>query len=655
MMNGFVWDKNEWKRNAFDLIKQNLWFAKDSKIAGRFDTAREDHLVAIYGDTQIGKTTLILNMIGIKNECLQEVYNTLRADQPMGKSSTSTAVIYSRSAEENLYGWALRPLNAPGTSMEYSDDKGIVTALKKIRGEVESGVVDADSILFISIPSRYFEDDAQNDNISIIDLPGDNAKNKNENAHATRLMTKYIPISSVCIIACRANEIVSLSSLEIPNTISWRDMEHRFVLAITRAYSVDNIRHHLIDQSLKDTESIYRYVQEKYTAEIRNYLGINNKTEIYPLEVGQSLQMLCDELGKISPEYTDAIRLAQKKALAQLRASIYVHEGERLQSALADLRTVIYGNSMIKQKNIEASINKVTQYENKLKQRREADIKYIDGLRAYLEKRRRELASIETVRDNICNLETTISTEEIWVELNEWLKQENHFNFPNKPLIKCYGEHRFQIFDHIKELFYNLATDFCVKLSSLDSDFSTAEFMLKANLILPVDGGIFETTKSRKHGLIMNMTADDIRTFLKELLISLSDMQKRTVNERETIYNVKANEIKAEIFLYTNKQNVLKKELSKIQIDIDNCDKEKRKLNLQKKKAQYHEAKDNDTLEEYLYYTGKAYTEYRNKLVSLINRPDISAEDKIKLTFYMGVLDEDYVKITGGDQYGEPE
>ena len=98
----FFLNKVDWQRKTFEMIKKDLISARDNHFV-KYDCAEENHLVMIYGKSQVGKTTLILNMIGIKTECFFEVYETLRAGVPRGNSSTSTAIIYTKCSITVIY------------------------------------------------------------------------------------------------------------------------------------------------------------------------------------------------------------------------------------------------------------------------------------------------------------------------------------------------------------------------------------------------------------------------------------------------------------------------------------------------------------------------------------------------------------------------
>lgn len=93
----------------------------------QYDGMQESYLVVVYGPSQIGKTSLILKLIGIRddNDCFQKVSQTLRTKEiTRGNSSTSTAIIYARSDTEQ---YALAVEDEPNKVSEklfFSDEKG---------------------------------------------------------------------------------------------------------------------------------------------------------------------------------------------------------------------------------------------------------------------------------------------------------------------------------------------------------------------------------------------------------------------------------------------------------------------------------------------------------------------------------------------------
>ena len=288
----FFLKRDNWQREAFDQIKKSLISAKDNRFI-QYDYSKENHLVMIYGKSQTGKTTLILNMIGINEEYFKEVYDTLRAGIPHGNSSTSTAIIYAKS-NNHQYGFSLSKINSVvDKEIEYCNSAEMISKLENMRKMVEANRANTEDILYIYIPCHYFTDDAIKYDISVMDMPGVESKNQKEKRHVENLMTRYMPISSVCIIVCQSNDIQSLESLELPISIDWKRMSHRFIIAITKAYTNGNTKNDYFEkEQAKRGQSFFEYVTLSYDNEIKNILGKNNQIEVFPIDVGESLIML---------------------------------------------------------------------------------------------------------------------------------------------------------------------------------------------------------------------------------------------------------------------------------------------------------------------------------------------------------------------------
>lgn len=75
-------ERSLWQKDAFDRIKASLLTARDNAFL-QYDGMQESYLVVVYGPSQIGKTSLILKLIGIRddNDCFQKVSQTLRTKE----------------------------------------------------------------------------------------------------------------------------------------------------------------------------------------------------------------------------------------------------------------------------------------------------------------------------------------------------------------------------------------------------------------------------------------------------------------------------------------------------------------------------------------------------------------------------------------------
>mgnify|MGYP000103791596 FL=1 len=150
-------ERSLWQKDAFDRIKASLLTARDNAFL-QYDGMQESYLVVVYGPSQIGKTSLILKLIGIRddNDCFQKVSQTLRTKEiTRGNSSTSTAILYARSDTEQ---YALAVEDEPNKVSEklfFSDEKELEAKLIEVRSRVVKNRESARSVLHIDIPRQF--------------------------------------------------------------------------------------------------------------------------------------------------------------------------------------------------------------------------------------------------------------------------------------------------------------------------------------------------------------------------------------------------------------------------------------------------------------------------------------------------------------------
>src|SRR5690606_2308028 len=112
--------------------------------------------IAVYGQSQVGKTTLILKLIGIKEEHYEEISSVLRADIPKGKSVTPTSIIYLKSKDNYFY-------YKEGDKECRVNKNELKEKLKDLRTRVEKNIEinnleELQSNVLIKIPLIYFEE-----------------------------------------------------------------------------------------------------------------------------------------------------------------------------------------------------------------------------------------------------------------------------------------------------------------------------------------------------------------------------------------------------------------------------------------------------------------------------------------------------------------
>ena len=651
-------EKEKWQRDTFNRIKNNLVCAKGNRFL-RYEDSREEHLVIIYGKPQVGKTTLILSMIGIKDEFFEEVYDTLRAGITRGNSSTSTAIIYSRS-DNDMYGCVLAPLDdIQSQRVNYCNKTEMTEELAKVRQDVESNRIKTNSILFVSIPNKYFIQDTSKEIISIMDMPGVGSRNHKEDIHLRNLLTRYIPISSVCIIVCRANDIVSLESLALPNEIDWKRLAHRFLLVITNAYSDGTTRNYFKKERQKREKGFYDYVKGEYTNEIRNILGSGNNTELYPIDIGGSLMRLCTN--EIRDE-EDRIEIVETKDrfLADLHDSIVAHKGEKLKSALMDLETMA---DRYRKDDAELIDKKIIQFREKISLIDEQKTRTTNNLKEIFpdvgdmdefegscesakEKIKEQIAEIKR-RCSRCEAECFESVNGFNDRIIKYIDDNGLCRYDRTGGILTDKNKQLLMFIH-KEIAYSVirfnqtickileeaglgAPDELALVSKI-YDKSVAAYQVS---LYPSQTGLFSPKRTVSLEIVNDICChiqqdiyDSLEKYIRSCKRQLCD-KADGLRRLEMIASTELRKLKEfpkDKKRYEQMIADLEKELEDISIKRD---------------------QDKKTLALYLEYAREAYLVQRDQTIRKINNCG-SADEKLMLILFLGLLDKDYQKVIGG-------
>ena len=204
---------------------------------GRLDGAAKR--VVVYGPTQVGKTTLILDLIGIKLELQKELGELLRGGAKAGSSSTSCAIIYNQWEKEQfglLFGdFESTTEEKPRCYSEEDFRKAIaeINSINRDKAEGESRVTQSGTVLYFYIPHSYFDDDAP-DNLQIVDLPGFGERNPKMGKKVDQMISALSRHVAGAILVVKSENIVKLGSEYKP----YFNMHAQNRLAIAVKYSL---------------------------------------------------------------------------------------------------------------------------------------------------------------------------------------------------------------------------------------------------------------------------------------------------------------------------------------------------------------------------------------------------------------------------------
>lgn len=244
--------------------------------------------VALYGKSQVGKTTFLLKLMGIKDECLSNIHDILRCGSKPGTAATPTAMIYKRTTESKF------KIHYSKCIKEFCDEIGIREELIELRKNVESQDYQQNEEIIIEIPELYFNNNYKF-NVQVCDLPGIDSSNEKERAHVEKIVKKFIPLSSLILVFQIGNDINDVSNLFNNSVMSeiygWKYLANRYRLIITRAYSAQSVVTDIKNNNLHlTTNEIKQFYREQANNDINNSNNVPEEVNIFLFELGDSLE-----------------------------------------------------------------------------------------------------------------------------------------------------------------------------------------------------------------------------------------------------------------------------------------------------------------------------------------------------------------------------
>jgi len=243
-------------------------------------TENKKIIISVYGPTQVGKTTLILSLLGIKEQYLEEISEFLRGKRDTGESATVTVTKYQISPTEHyiikLPNQKEKVIHTPGQLEEQ---------MAQLRHQVETGTIQSVEPVAIAIPKSKFKE--QVITIELIDLPGIESAEKKELKHVERCVKYWIPNSHVCLIVNGAGDLTFLRDIKMPQLMHWYDYPENYFVVLTRAFSPESVQRRINKDQIKNANEVMGYYNKEIQDIIKRQPG-----SIYPVEIGRSLKRL---------------------------------------------------------------------------------------------------------------------------------------------------------------------------------------------------------------------------------------------------------------------------------------------------------------------------------------------------------------------------
>ena len=321
----------KWAFDAYDRFIGSL----GEEMRAHFPTgdALGEAYVVVFGRTQVGKTTLLLDLMGVSPRHAARVSAVLRGGREIGKSATATAMEYRRSPDDR---WRLHWK----AEQVLDDDKAMEAELGELRENMSSGRLVVDAPVKVSIPASCF--DAATDarlRVRMLDLPGDNPRNGMEQKHVTDMAEKYVPNADLILLVGRADDLSFLNpdALTLPRIQDWRIIPQRFRIITTYSFTPDSQRK---AAQAADGPLDANYFRQRLRQQIETFGRPLPEDEVppdllFPLEFGDSWASqaargdgLHERVNPVVEELKQQLRHDIKESATQygrLRSAIQVH------------------------------------------------------------------------------------------------------------------------------------------------------------------------------------------------------------------------------------------------------------------------------------------------------------------------------------------
>lgn len=273
-----------WAFRAYDRFVASLSPEIRERLAHKGQ--QEEAYVVVFGNTQVGKTTLLLDLMGVEPASLERVSRVLRGGRAQGKSATATTMEYRRSADQR---WGLRTSDV--VIRWFDDDQDITEALGQLRAEMEARQLGGHEPCIVYIPLDCFTLQAGQPAVRMLDLPGDKPANSTEQEHVQEMARKYVPLADLILLVGRGDDLSFLQpgGLTLPGIEDWQTVPGRFRIVTTYSFTAQSVRTLIRQHEGPANASSYR---ERLIEQIEKFGPLGDEAKrpehYFPLEFGIS-------------------------------------------------------------------------------------------------------------------------------------------------------------------------------------------------------------------------------------------------------------------------------------------------------------------------------------------------------------------------------
>ncbi|RNM02866.1 hypothetical protein EF878_18965 [Dickeya undicola] len=309
--------QSDWAFRAYDRLVGTLSAEVQERLKLR-ENAAEPYVV-IFGKTQVGKTTLLLDLMGIAPQEIPAVSKVLRGGRAAGKSATATAMEYCRSVNDR---WGV---TLQSQTRWFDTDNLVVQQLGEVREQMESGILTMDAPCVVHIPGRFFaHKGTTTPDIRILDLPGDNPGHEEEQKYVNLMAKTYLPFADLILLVGRGDDLSFLQPdvITLPGIEDWQAMPHRFRIVTTYSYSAQSVKDLMRNDSQYDIGKLRQRLREQIALFGRLSGAASDDNLYFPLEFGISWISMKNNEPDLYARVSPMVASLREELLAQIAVSI---------------------------------------------------------------------------------------------------------------------------------------------------------------------------------------------------------------------------------------------------------------------------------------------------------------------------------------------
>lgn len=306
----------EWALRAYGRLVQTLSQDVQQRLQLKGEVA--EPYVVVFGKTQVGKTTLLLDLMGVAPSHMARISKVLRGGRDAGQSATATTMEYCRSTNEC---WGL---SRQGEIRWLERDEEMTQALGALRAQMERGQLTTEATpCVVHIPKSCFLGDAQGGGVRMLDLPGDNPASDEEQRHVHLMAKTYLPFADLILLVGKGDDLGFLrpGAITLPGIEDWQSMPYRFRIVTTYSYFPKSVKDILRREPDLDATQVRQRLIEQVELFGKLSEPAREARLYFPLEFGSSWQQTQKDDPLLHSRMAPIITALRNELLGQITSS----------------------------------------------------------------------------------------------------------------------------------------------------------------------------------------------------------------------------------------------------------------------------------------------------------------------------------------------